>query len=127
MSTFIAVERSDGRAGIRPFGEYGSKQFGAMVTIGNKQYKVTKDGRVNIPKAIVQKFGVKGSDGKKRLSLTFSRDKGEDGWKNVSAVVFRPKPGDKNKKTGEHITSKISPKKKDRLAPEDQHEKNWSP
>ena len=69
MPEMIVVARKDGRGGIKPFGKYGKKQAGSMVKIGDKDYKVTKDGRVNIPKKYMEKYGITGDDGRKRIAL----------------------------------------------------------
>ena len=92
---FYVTQRSDGRGGIRPFGNYSKGQAGAEVKIGEQIYKVTTDGRVNIPKSIMEKYGV-GEPGKKSIGISFSAArKTEGGWRNVSAVVYTPEqPGE---------------------------------
>jgi len=100
MSRHIVRERSDGRGGMRPFGTYGKKQAGGTVQIGAKKYKITKDGRVNIPKKIIKEYGVKGKDGRLRIEINFSSKKGVSGWLDLAATVSRPHSVSKDLGTG---------------------------
>jgi len=126
MTTFIVRERSDGRGGIKPFNTYSKKQSGAEVRIGDHVYHATKDGRVNIPKHIMQEYGVKGTDGRLRIGIQFSTKAGVDGYKHVSAVVKKPPASLKDAKQG-------TPQRRFRergrtvLNPSDFAEHNWSP
>lgn len=122
----VVVARSDGRGGIRPFGTFRKEQSGAKVAIGEKQYTVTKDGRVNIPASIFKQYGEKGNDGKLRISIGFSSEKGIDGWKFVSAVIVRPSEHDRNAMTGDKIRKFREDREKD-LIPKDIPDYSWSP
>ncbi len=124
MSVFIVSARIDGRGGIHPFGTYGKSQSGSKVDIGGKTYTVTKDGRVNIPKSIMDK-GIKGKDGRMRLAIQFSTQNGIEGWKNVKAITSKPLKIDANKITGDKV-SKHRLKDRDELLPKDSGEVNWS-
>lgn len=101
MGAYIVTQRADGRGGFRPFGSYSSKQAGATVEIGDRRYKVTKDGRVNIPKAIMETYGAKGDDGRFRIQMRFSTMPGKDGWKDVKAHIQKPDKSDAQKATGD--------------------------
>ena len=130
----VVVARSDGRGGIKPFGTYGREQAGAKVWIGEKQFTVTRDGRVNIPKNIMQ-TGIKGSDGRMRISIGFRApslaEGGKDRWKDVKSVVVKPSKEDKNAVQGSKITKfnlKRNKNKKTRdLKPVDTQDYSWSP
>ena len=125
MSTFIVTERSDGRGGIKPFNSYSAAQKGATVRIGDKTYKVTSDGRVNIPKAIMQKYGVRGDDGRRRIGIQFSAQGGKDGWKTVAAQIKTPPERAKNQSQGTVITRPPADGKY--LIPADSGDFSWSP
>ena len=128
MARFIVSARSDGRGGFRPFGSYGKAQAGASVSIGERRYAVGVDGRVNIPKSIMQQYGVKGDDGRMRISVEFATQSGADGWSEVGGVVSRPSILDKNTATGA-IAGKISVSDPSfaALEPYDSGDYNWSP
>jgi len=128
MSRFIVAARSDGRGGFRPFGSYGAPQRGASVSIGEHRYTVGVDGRVNIPKAVMEQYGVRGDDGRMRVAIEFASQAGADGWGDVGAVVSRPSALDKNAQTGS-LAGKISIFDPDfsALEPYDSGEYNWSP
>lgn len=136
MREVIVVARKDGRGGMRPFGKYGKDQAGAMVDMGGKKYKVTKDGRVNIPKKIMKEWGIKGEDGRMRIAIDFStklstakRGKASNHWKNVAATISTPGKESKNAKTGamaiydfDDIGFPIT----DELLPESDEDYTWS-
>lgn len=125
MSTYIVKERSDGRGGIKPFNSYNKRQSGASVMVGNKKLKVTSDGRVNIPKSIMQQYGIKGDDGRLRIAMTFATDGGKNGWKDVGGIVVNPPERAKNLGNGDILTN--PPAKNTRLAPSDGPDYSWSP
>lgn len=56
MSRFVVTARKDGRGLVRPFVD-GEKHTGEPFYIGGRALKVTKDGRVYIPKSIMEEFG----------------------------------------------------------------------
>ena len=94
FNSIIVVARKDGRGGVRPFGSYNKTQAGATVSIMNKDYKVTTDGRVNIPKSIMDK-GIKGADGRMRIEMRFATKSvvisgKKDYWNTVIAEVRKP-------------------------------------
>ena len=96
----IVTQRADGRGGVRPFGAYSGAQKGAIVHVGSKSYKVTTDGRFNVPKAFFDKYGVEGEDGKKRVGVRFSAKEGKEGWKDVGAIISSVRSVDRDAKTG---------------------------
>lgn len=125
--TFSVVADSTGRGHIRPFGTYGAKHAGAMVTIGDKRYKVTSDGRVNIPKAIMDRYGITNSDGRKVINIQFGTRPGKDYWKDVKAIVKKPLVKNKDIPTGRTVKRhRISRPKDNRLKPRDSGDINWS-
>jgi len=96
LNSMIVVARKDGRGGVRPFGKYNKSQAGATVTIMDKEYRVTSDGRVNIPKAVMNK-GRGGKDGRMRIEIQFATKSvllsgREDYWNKVIATVRKPVP-----------------------------------
>lgn len=126
MSTYIVRERADGRGGLRPFNSYTSGQKGAKVLIGDKRYTVTSDGRVNIPKSVMQKYGIKGDDGRLRVAMTFTTPKlqNKDGWKKPVAKVTTPPLEYKNADQGSVIKKGYISIKT--LKPSDGSDFNWS-
>ena len=113
MREVIVRARKDGRGGIKPFGKYTKRQWekgkgGAWVEIGKKKYKVTSDGRVNIPKKIMNEFGVTGKDGRKRVAIDFAskqstskKGKESNYWKQLAATISTPGHDSKDASTGE--------------------------
>lgn len=125
MVRYIVRERADGRGGLRPFNSYTSAQKGATVQIGDKNYAVTSDGRVNIPKSVMQKYGIKGDDGRLRIAMQFSADGGNDGWKKAAAQVMTPPIEYKNAEQGAVIKKAYIATHK--LKPRDSPDFTWSP
>lgn len=114
MSGYTAitvVAKTDGRGQVRPFGTYKGiskktgemNQFGAMVRIGTKEYKVTKSGRVNIPKKVMEEYGTMGDDGRNRIEIKFATRRTVDGDHTLSVhtKIFRPRETNKNFKQGD--------------------------
>ena len=99
--SFIVVAKTSGRGMIKPFGVYGKQQAGAMVRIGDNSYKVTPDGRVNIPKKIMETYGKPNADGRNVIQMNFRSERGKTGWKQVTSMVSQPSEGNINKKTGD--------------------------
>lgn len=56
MSRFVVTARKDGRGLVRPFVD-GEKHTGETFYIGGRGFKVTADGRVYIPKSVMERFG----------------------------------------------------------------------
>ena len=125
LQRFVVVARSDGRGGFRPFGTYSAAQAGAKVNIGNRYFTVGKDGRVNIPRSIMDEWGIKGTDGRMRVTVEFSAKAGKDGWREVATAVSRPTEAFKDAQTGDIIDRGVW--LEDALEPVDVGEYNWSP
>jgi len=124
MSSFIVRERNDGRGGIRPFNHYTPRMKGSIVKIGTREYKVTSDGRVNIPASLMKQYGIKGDDGRLRIGILFKSEEGTKG-RYVYAQIMKPDESVKNYEQGRvipkpYITS-------NRLRPSDAPDYNWSP
>ncbi len=98
------VAKTDGRGQVRPFGKYTKKQAGAMVKIGDKEYKVTKSGRVNIPKKVMEEFGIKGADGRNRINIKFATKRTLDGdhTMKVHTQIYRPLDEQRDRGHGTH-------------------------
>ena len=130
MASFIVRAKSDGRGMIRPFGTYSKAQGGSTLKIGNKTIKVTPDGRANIPKSFMEKYGVAGKDGRKRLLITFKTEPrkkgGPEHWKKVFGRISQPRAEYKNMETGTQ-TRKFKFKQAKELQPSDTIDQNWSP
>ena len=70
MTHYIVRARADGRAGMPMFGlsTKQAKSFaGQKVHIGHRVLTVGRDGRINIPRDIMNTYGVKGADGRQRV------------------------------------------------------------
>ena len=97
---YIARAWSDGRAGMPMFGLTGprAKLFaGQTVHIGDRTLTVGTDGYIRIPKSVVDEHGVKGVDGRKRVSLCFIRAFQD----TLMVLVAPPPPHQKDAQTGD--------------------------
>ena len=124
LQRFVVVAREDGRGGFRPFGTYNVGQAGAYVNIGDREYKVGVDGRVNIPKRIMETYGVTGTDGRSRVTIEFASKAGPDGWGEVAAAIGKPPDA-----FSEALTGDIVDRENwivDTLEPRDTGDYNWS-
>ena len=142
MREIIIRADKKGRGHARPW-NYGRMKNGhrysgqgAMVDIGGKKYTVTSDGRVNIPKKVMNEWGIKGDDGRMRVAIDFStkpstakRGKASNHWKNVASTISTPGKESKNAKTGaiaiydfDDIGFPIT----DELLPESDEDYTWS-
>ncbi len=70
---------------------------GQTVHIGDRTLTVGTDGYIRIPKSVVDEYGVKGVDGRKRVSLCFIRDFQD----TLMVLVAPPPPHQVNVRTGE--------------------------
>jgi len=126
---FVVVARSDGRGGFRPFGTYTGSQAGAKVSIGDGTYKVGQDGRVSIPRSVMESIGIKGDDGRYRVVVEFSSAPGSGG-KQLAAAVSKPPDSLRNGKTGDiGRVRDIHPVTLEDyvIEPHDSGDYNWSP
>lgn len=97
---FIARAWSDGRAGMPMFGlstKHAKLLAGQTVHIGDRTLTVGTDGYIRIPKSVVDEHGVKGEDGRKRVSLCFIRDFQD----TLMVLVAPPPPHQVNAQTGD--------------------------
>jgi len=127
MGAFTVVARADGRGGLKPFGTYGAKQAGAMVRIGDKDYKVTTDGRVNIPKSIMDTYGELNKQGRRVINIKFKTAPGKDHWKQVDAEIKRPDKSTVGQRTGSKPRKMNIKDYVDELQPKDSNDGSWSP
>ena len=100
MTHYTIRARSDGRAGMSMFGlprKDAMKFAGETVYIGDRKVAVGRDGRINIPKDIMETYGVMGDDGRRRLSINFA----SDGQGNFGVLAYTPPPHQKDAQTGD--------------------------
>lgn len=126
--SFIVKARVDGRGGARVFGlkpELTKHFIGNVFRIGGKDIKVTTDGRINIPKVIMDKHGITGTDGRKRISITYSSNTNRAGKQTFGGFVNKPLAKDKNRSNNWRT---MTPRKKTKrgLKPKDSPDYNWS-
>lgn len=130
MGSFIVTARSDGRGGSRPFGVEPKKSesfIGKLFNIGGRDIKVTTDGRLNIPKKIMDSFGITGKDGRKRITITYtSTGKMPGKERKYAGFINKPLAKDKNRKNGWKVTQPRL-KTKRGLKSADSGDYNWSP
>jgi len=69
MVNRIIVSRSDGRGGLRIPVQHPKDFAGARFAIAGRTFLITSDGRVNIPKSIMQKYGSRMADGRYALAV----------------------------------------------------------
>lgn len=86
-SPVYLVADSAGRGHIKPFGRFTSAQRGTLVEIGGRNYKVTSDGRVSIPKRIMERYGTK--DPATGRNVVIARCSSKDG--NYAVQILKPK------------------------------------
>ena len=129
MTHYIVRARSDGRAGMPMFGlpTKEAKSFaGQKVHIGDRELTVGRDGRINIPRDIMNTYGVKGADGRQRLSINFASD--SDG--HLGVLAYTPPLHQMDAGTGD-ITRPYKGLDVDDdeviLEPSDAPDFNWSP
>ena len=124
MTHYTIRARSDGRAGMSMFGlprKDAMKFAGETVYIGDRKVAVGRDGRINIPKDIMDTYGVTGDDGRKRLNITFASD--SEG--NLGVLAYTTGESQKNAVTGTRARKQTDIR--DYLEPEDAPDFNWSP
>jgi hypothetical protein len=122
---FVVAARSDGRGGFRPFGTFTGRQKGTEVQIGNRNYKVAVDGRVNIPKKVMNQLGVMGDDGRMRVTIEFASAPSSMDIDAIGAVVSSVPTEMRNAMTGDILPKTMLPDSV--LEPADAGDYNWSP
>lgn len=128
MGSYIVRARIDGRGGGRVFGLIPklSKHFiGKMFRIGDTDIPVTTDGRINIPKEIMDRHGILGVDGRKRITITYSSNTNREGDMTYGAFVNKPLSKDKNRDNNWRTVT-LRKKTKRGLKPKDSPDYNWS-
>ena len=95
------------------------------MNIGGKNLIVTTDGIVNIPKKIMNEFGIIRKDGRQRVTFTFTSQTGRDKKQTFAGFVNKPLSKDKNRSNGWRT---LSPRKNTKrgLKPSDGRDYNWS-
>lgn len=86
-SPVFVVADCVGRGHIKPFGRFTREQRGTLIDIGGKNYKVTSDGRVSIPKRIMEKYGFK--DPATGRNVVIARCSSKDG--KYAIQILKPK------------------------------------
>ncbi len=118
---------SDGRGAPRPFGTFSRKQYGEYVYIGDRKIPVAKDGRIIIPKRIMDEYGLEGPDGRKRVVVDFaSSPEYRTGKQEYAARIILPLPEDLTADTGDKPKRTVIHKPSDRLIPRDSPDMDWS-
>lgn len=69
MVNRIVVSRADGRGGLRIPVSHPRDFTGERFAIAGKSYTITSDGRVNIPKSVMQKYGSRMANGRYALAV----------------------------------------------------------
>ena len=79
MVNRIVVSRADGRGGLRIPAKHPKDLAGARFAIAGETFAITSDGRVNIPKSIMEKYGSRLPDGRYALAVDvgYRYDEGE--------------------------------------------------
>lgn len=86
-SPVFVVADCVGRGHIKPFGRFTREQRGTLIDIGGKNYQVTSDGRVSIPKRIMEKYGFK--DPATGRNVVIARCSSKDG--KYAIQILKPK------------------------------------
>lgn len=108
MARIVVRARSDGRGGFIPFRTHSSAHAGEYVVVGGQPVKVSADGRVNIPKALMEKVGVKGEDGRYRVAVEAGARYDKERGKHYGLFLSTPPAGYENASTGVVIPDEIS-------------------
>lgn len=69
MVNRIVVSRADGRGGLRIPVQHSKDFSGKRFVIAGKALTITTDGRVNIPKSVMEKYGSRMPDGRYALAV----------------------------------------------------------
>lgn len=69
MVNRVVVARSDGRGGLRIPVYHSKSLVGKTIMIGKKRLTVTTDGRVNIPKKVMDEYGTRVKDGRMAIAI----------------------------------------------------------
>lgn len=118
MVTRIVVSRIDGRGGLRiPVSK--SRDFaGERLAIGGRNVGITSDGRANIPKSIMEKYGTPMPDGRYALAVDVGY-RYDNGKLRVGAYINELKPTSKGAmyKTGDTVSYTDLPFEADVIQP----------
>ncbi len=118
---------SDGRGAARPFGTFSKAQYGEHVYVGDRSIPVAKDGRLIIPKSIMEEYGTPGPDGRNRIVIDFSSSPSDrTGKREYAARVILPTKEDLQSKTGDKPKRTKIRRPTDRLMPSDSPDMEWS-
>lgn len=118
---------SDGRGAARPFGSFSRAQYGEHVYVGDRKIPVAKDGRLIIPKVIMEEYGKQGPDGRYRIVIDFSSSPQErTGKQEYAARVILPDDKDLKSQTGDRPKITRIRRPADRLMPSDSPDMDWS-
>lgn len=102
MARIIVTARSDGRGGFTPFAKYASSHAGETVSVAGREARVSSDGRVNIPAAVMRDVGILGSDGRYRVAVeTGART--DNGEVRIGLFISTPPSGMAESKTGDVV------------------------
>lgn len=83
---FVCKEYKDAKGVIHSAAERSREKAGEKVSIGDFHATVTSDGRINIPKRVMDKYGAIGKDGRRQVDVQF-------GGRGTKIGVRVSKPG----------------------------------
>lgn len=107
MVRIVVRARADGRGGFSPFRTHPSAHAGEEVAIGNHFVKVSSDGRVNIPKALMEQVGTRGEDGRYRVVVETGARTDPDRGQHYGLYVTSVPAGYENAPSGTVIPERI--------------------
>lgn len=115
MSRFVVTARKDGRGLVRPFIDGKTHAFedfwlhGVLKDGEDVPLKVTKDGRVYIPQAIMDEFGTLLNNGRRALVLETGATHVEGEFISGADILQSPAISDflKTAKTGDRVPDSI--------------------
>ena len=103
MVNRIVVSRADGRGGLRIPAQHPKDLAGARFAIAGKTFAITSDGRVNIPKSIMEKYGSRLPNGRYALAVDVGY-RYDEGKFRVGGYINELGKVETDYKTGDTIT-----------------------
>ena len=103
MVNRIVVSRADGRGGLRIPVQHSKDFAGKRFSIAGKALTITTDGRVNIPKSVMEKYGSRMPDGRYALAVDVGY-RHDDGRLKVGGYINELGKVETNYKTGDTIS-----------------------
>ncbi len=107
MARIIVTARSDGRGGFSPFAKYGASHAGETVAVAGRDFKVSSDGRVNIPASVMSSVGVMGPDGRYRVAVEIGA-RTDAGQARLGLFVSRPPESQATAMSGDVVPRSVA-------------------